>query len=331
MKEVCAAAAHNATVGTHASRFAIRVIEKIEKDLENWVQRLRIRLTLLSRTSRVKATEVMARRNPALQFQYGMYRLSSGVHALRAENQTIQHDHLWLPVSQSVDSGDLTFSRRMRGLLVSQKVCVEFIIPDHTALSPKAAREVFGELAFFLNRSNPAISHTLRCVNIYVRSTMYGLIFQIPSGVSTLRPLLNIMADTKEAKNQTVRNIQTNATPKDATISQKIGSKIRIAYHLAVSLRYLHSFGYVHQSVRSSNVLIGTIEHVDRAENYLGGFERLRPSTAASNQHRVDTDWRNNVYRSPHRIVEADELTVQRYMMSHDIYSLGVVLLELGL
>ncbi|MCJ1389912.1 hypothetical protein MMC18_002769, partial [Xylographa bjoerkii] len=64
---------------------------------------------------------------------------------------------------------------------------------------------------------------------------------------------------------------------------------------------------------------------------YLGGFERSRPNAAASNQRRVDADWRNNIYRSPNRVATTDEETIRRHTMSHDIYSLGVVLLELGL
>jgi serine/threonine protein kinase len=326
IRTIRAATAGQTKIEASTSSLAVRTVEAIEKDLETWVQRLHVRLGLVSEKLRLDAFRAVGKRDPALQFQYEMQSLSSEIHGLRANGQTVDYKYLWLPESQSIDFGDAPPQRRMNGLLADRKVLVEFISYNAAAFV-EAAQEAIGELAFILNRSEPSIFHILKCINLFQqqnasgRSTMYGLVFQMPPGLEIIRPLSDIIADAKENRTRFAQSIASQTLPRDVGIMRKIGSKNRIAYQLAISLRYLHSFGYVHQSIRTSNILIGSFENVDRAEVYLGGFERSR----------VDADWRNNIYRSPDRVATTDEETIKRHTMSHDIYSLGVVLLELGL
>jgi len=62
-------------------------------------------------------------------------------------------------------------------------------------------------------------------------------------------------------------------------------------------------------------------------EPFLVGFDSLRRAVAASNMIKVE-EWKKNVYLHPdrHRMTEGDEYTVR-----HDLYSLGVVLLEVAM
>lgn len=336
IRTIRAATAGKTKIEAYTSRLAVRTVEAIEKDLEAWVQRLNVRFSLLSEKLKLDAIRAVGKRDPALQFQYEMQSLSSEIHGLRANGQTVDYKYLWLPESQSIDFGGAPLQRRMNGLLANRKVLVEFISYNAAAFV-EAAQEAIGELAFILNRSDPSIFHILKCINLFQqqntsgRSAMYGLVFQMPPGLETIRPLSDIIADAKENRSQFAQSVASQTLPPDVGVMRKIGSKHRIAYQLAVSLRYVHSFGYVHQSIRTSNILIGSFENVDRAEGYLSGFERSRPNAGASNQRRLDADWRNNIYRSPDRVATTDEETIKRHTMSHDIYSLGVVLLELGL
>ena len=323
-------------VEAYTSRLAIGAVEAIEKDLQAWVQRLNVRLSLLSEKVKLDAIRAVSNRDSALQFQYEMQTLSSEIHKLRVEGQTIDYKHLWLPESQSVDFSNAPLQRRMTGLLANRKVLVEFV-SYNAAAAVEVAQEAIGELAFILNRSDPSIFHILKCTNLFRqsnasgRSATYGLIFKLPSGLETIGPLSDIIAEAKEAQLRSTQSIAPETLPSVVKNMRKLGSKNRIACQLATSLRYLHSFGYIHQSIRTSNILVGTSEGVDHVEGYLGGFERSRPNAAASNQRRVDADWRNNIYRSPDRVATTDDEVIKRHTMSHDIYSLGVVLLELGL
>jgi len=95
---------------------------------------------------------------------------------------------------------------------------------------------------------------------------------------------------------------------------------------------------YVHKSIRSSNIIIlfkksdaadGTIAQECKilGEPFLCGFETARHDKASSDQ-RGDAHWRYNIYRHPKRQGLHPQ---ERYTVNHDIYSLGVVLLEIGL
>ena len=189
----------------YTSRLAIRAVEAIEKDLQAWVQRLNVRLSLLSEKVKLDAIRAVSNRDSALQFQYEMQTLSSEIHKLRANGQTIDYKHLWLPESQSVDFSNAPLQRRMTGLLANGKVLVEFV-SYNAAASVEVAQEAIGELAFILNRSDPSIFHILKCTNLFRqsnasgRSATYGLIFELPSGLETIGPLSDIIAEAKEAQ-----------------------------------------------------------------------------------------------------------------------------------
>jgi hypothetical protein len=58
------------------------------------------------------------------------------------------------------------------------------------------------------------------------------------------------------------------------------------------------------------------------------GFEESRENEGQSSNVGFYGDWQTNIYRHPER---QGEHPANRYSMIHDVYSLGVVLLELGL
>ena len=113
---------------------------------------------------------------------------------------------------------------------------------------------------------------------------------------------------------------------------------------------------FVHKSIRSSNILLvysapppaglttgssaslpdapallQTTEGPQIGTPYLVGFSYARRGTARSTGS-SRADWRNEIYRHPER--QGAELGIDPevyYKAYHDVYSLGVVLLELGL
>ncbi|KAF2821236.1 hypothetical protein CC86DRAFT_111171 [Ophiobolus disseminans] len=106
-------------------------------------------------------------------------------------------------------------------------------------------------------------------------------------------------------------------------------SRFIVAAKLAKAIATLHSDGWVHKSLRSDSVVFFR-ENLSRSlmvkNPYLVNFEYSRPQ-ASHTKLEVDTDPERNLYRHPDR--QGEPRT--SFTRLHDIYSLGVVLLEIGL
>ena len=119
-----------------------------------------------------------------------------------------------------------------------------------------------------------------------------------------------------------------------------LSDRVALARGIASAVLYMHTCGFVHKSIRPDNILIFEKEVVNTGadqskhhypyvvgEPFLVGFDSLRRAVAASNMIKVE-EWKKNVYLHPdrHRMTKGDEYTVR-----HDLYSLGVVLLEVAM
>ncbi|KAK0941528.1 hypothetical protein LTR29_006907 [Friedmanniomyces endolithicus] len=156
--------------------------------------------------------------------------------------------------------------------------------------------------------SNDAIGHKV------------ALRFEYPIGKDNPRTLEQLLIDKQAPKHS-------------------MSNRVALASKLASAVLYLHSCGFVHKNIRPSNILIfdDAIPHTARSshmthpyvigEPYLMGFDGMRKADARSNMIRVE-EWKKNIYLHPdrHRMQDGDEFT-----MVHDVYSLGVVLLEIAL
>ncbi|KAI9149995.1 putative serine/threonine-protein kinase [Paramyrothecium foliicola] len=106
-----------------------------------------------------------------------------------------------------------------------------------------------------------------------------------------------------------------------------VSAKVRLAKQLVQSVSYVHAFDFVHKGIRPENILIFPNESSALGASFLVGFSQFRESHFQTNL-RGDTCWHRNIYRHPQR---QGQFVVDRYVMQHDIYSLGVCLLEIGL
>ncbi|KAF2163001.1 hypothetical protein M409DRAFT_68654 [Zasmidium cellare ATCC 36951] len=120
-------------------------------------------------------------------------------------------------------------------------------------------------------------------------------------------------------KPRTLRSCLVQRTPHSLT------ERLELGRQLAKSVNYVHTLDFVHKNVRPDN-LVG-FGDADLGLFYLVGFEQVR-SAEGMTYLQGDTDWQKNIYRHPSR----QGLSLdQPYCMQHDIYSLGVCLLEIGL
>jgi hypothetical protein len=110
---------------------------------------------------------------------------------------------------------------------------------------------------------------------------------------------------------------------KDHSLSERF----RLASELAKSVSFVHMYDFVHKNIRPETVVLLQSSASLLGSAFLVGFENVR--TAEGITARLgDDSWQRDLYRHPRRRGQAPE---DDYIMQHDIYSLGVCLLEIGL
>lgn len=99
-----------------------------------------------------------------------------------------------------------------------------------------------------------------------------------------------------------------------------------IARGLAKSVGYVHTFGFVHKNVRPESILSFAGTNTTASSTFLVGFENFRRDEGWT-QKQGDDSLDRNLYRHASR---QGTNPSEDYVMQHDIYSLGVCMLEVG-
>jgi hypothetical protein len=157
---------------------------------------------------------------------------------------------------------------------------------------------------------------SLRCVGWCHKPLehQYVLNFEIPG--------------TYGGENRPYNTLQSIIQRSRGTARPSLDDRLKIALLLAKAVQKWHSVGWLHQGISSPNVIFFNLKggKTDYSSPFLGGFEFARPDSDPSIGQSAD-DVAFNVYRHPAR--QGD--TRKGHRKIHDIYSLGVVLLEIGL
>jgi len=153
--------------------------------------------------------------------------------------------------------------------------------------------------------------HTL-CLKYVIQqkdSARFAFVFQLPNGKSQLITLLESFEAT-------------------GFLRPTLGERFRIARELSQTLFQFHAVGWRHKSIRSENVLLVKSDesHIAYSPQYIVGFEFSRAENNRSTTEQDDVLERN-IYRHPDRQGPPEE----RFHVRHDIYTLGVMLLEIDL
>ncbi|KAH8760745.1 hypothetical protein BGZ57DRAFT_829788 [Hyaloscypha finlandica] len=234
---------------------------------------------------------------------------------------------------------------RTEASLYDQKVIVEYRPYNHLIQDDQEALEQLqgnvGSLAAVLAKSDPSVTFIPRCCGFFHEPTeaRFGLLYR--STVSS--------ESIGERKFETLKDALLWQRPHPSTPGKSIllppthplNERFRFARDLAAAILYVHSVGWVHKNVMSSNIVFvqppteGASQGCGRgtAKETLGkpllmGFEESRDDSTLSNYVQNSCAWDVNIYRHPQR---QGTNPAARYSMAHDVYSLGVVLLELGL
>jgi serine/threonine protein kinase len=126
-----------------------------------------------------------------------------------------------------------------------------------------------------------------------------------------------------------------SSSDNDQGARHSLTCRVELAIRLATAVLYVHTAKLVHKNIRPENIILFEPQDADPKSkfphslgtSFLMGFDFVRKEDEVSGRI-GDNDWEKNIYRHPERQgihPEAD------FNMLHDIYSLGVVLLEIAL
>ncbi|KAI1097308.1 hypothetical protein F4804DRAFT_351835 [Jackrogersella minutella] len=130
-----------------------------------------------------------------------------------------------------------------------------------------------------------------------------------------------------------------------------LNQRLKLAQKIAEAVFFLHTAGFVHKNITSSSII--SLQRSNAApsdlfpysmgEPYLVGFDVVRSETGISllegaynlnrpSRQQIEPIAKRNkqVFQHPDRLQEA-ESKIKRYIRNYDIYSLGVVLLQIGI
>lgn len=173
------------------------------------------------------------------------------------------------------------------------------------AVKVKDARE----LAHRFRESDPLTFGIMRCKGIVrlANDKNLGFIFRVPDGFNKVHSL---------------RHLLQSYGPLDS-----ISTRLEVARQLVTAVYYVHLYEFVHKNICPETALC--LEKSDDEESSplvcLVGFQVIRNVDGKTNTAKIGDKHKLYCHPSRQGVKSVD------YMMQHDIYSLGVCLLEIGL
>ncbi|KAL1862576.1 hypothetical protein Daus18300_008536 [Diaporthe australafricana] len=110
--------------------------------------------------------------------------------------------------------------------------------------------------------------------------------------------------------------------------------RLAAARQLATSVWYLHAANWLHKGLRSENISFMTTSdpiHPSAADIFLTGFEYARPADPSELTEAPSDNRLHDLYRHPSTQFDIPRDGRRGFQKVYDIYSLGVVLYEIGM
>lgn len=165
----------------------------------------------------------------------------------------------------------------------------------------------------FFDKADPSMAEG----DVDILDRRLGLIFERPTGDDlhvTLPPvsLRELLEDSSVRK-------------------PRVTERIKLSHAISSCLLYLHAVNWLHKGLRSHNIIFFRTGagHIDFRRPYLSGFDFSRPGGSNEMTDAPGDDAAHDLYRHPY--TQASQRgNRERSKKSFDIYSLGVVFVELA-
>ncbi|KAI8965525.1 hypothetical protein F5Y11DRAFT_344401 [Daldinia sp. FL1419] len=116
----------------------------------------------------------------------------------------------------------------------------------------------------------------------------------------------------------------------NSTLKPSLNVRLKMAQELATSLEHLHASRWLHKGLRSDNILFLPSYDSDWTSFCLSGFDYSRPVGRGEMSDIPSTHETHDLYRHPNVQFDVPRESKYGFKEEHDIYSLGVVLMEIG-
>ncbi|KAH8597019.1 prion-inhibition and propagation-domain-containing protein [Bisporella sp. PMI_857] len=141
----------------------------------------------------------------------------------------------------------------------------------------------------------------------------FGMVFAVPRDL-----------DVKDSPVSITQAIKETSMP-------SLNKRVALASKIASCLFYLHSVNWLHKGFRSENLIIFRDANKEFLTHlYLTGFEYARPARSGEATEAIPHVPAWEIYRHPN--IQGGEMQSRRYYRkTYDIYSMGIVLIEVAL
>ncbi|KAL8692907.1 MAG: hypothetical protein Q9218_002165 [Villophora microphyllina] len=165
---------------------------------------------------------------------------------------------------------------------------------------------------------------------IDTRRARHALVYEIP-----LPGLSSSFIQSSPPRNFTLLSFLHHGADTDSTNMPSLEDRFRLAFSLTSTLLHLHAKGLLHRNINSKNIIFFPNEEMEvssGAKPWKNGIIR-RPFLTSFDQCTEDVyveteePFISNIYRHPH----SERGLRSMYKPHYDVYSLGLILLEVGL
>ena len=242
------------------------------------------------------------------------------------------------PSYESVAAGTGIF---VVGQIDSQEVLIEYsaesrlLWTKRQAPSHRRCEELLAALRPEVTRAQELYTGTLRLKGWFSEySTLrHGFIYELPPPPSP-KPALGLRTMASTSTLHTLLSFLQFGADLDSSNMPALEDRFKLALNIASSVAHLHSRGILHRNLNSGGILFFTKDEMSPETRkifkegvirkpFVAAFDNYNEDTPSSGSGFVSTD----IYRHPS--IESNRRSF--FKAGHDAYSLGLILLEIGL
>ena len=304
-----------------AFAMATRSLKKIDYDVDVMIEKA----SALYSRSRIRAYEDMKNELTVLEKMMSKFRNLTMAyrHVQISESLLLLDDRDFQiigPKTEATQINESTFLTKGRPArdIQQAKKGVSLFLFEAQSYTPNSKESLKKDLRFLSERlaSQRTSNGILPLVGFRDGGDSFQLVFNAPSSAQRLQTLQIAMQRTQDRL-------------------PSLNVRLSLCCQLAEAVLHVHTLGLVHKNVRPDNIL--TVFPTDNLafhsskypQMFLLGWERARRVDDNHTNLEGETLWERSLYQHPERWSDQGKREVEEFCMGHDIYSLGVCMLEI--